>query len=90
MVVIDSSILMLLLRPDQGVPVGRDGTPISHPAKRIKYLVEKLDKAKVKIIIPTPVLSEVLVRADVRAAQDFVERISRHQKFRMEIGRAHV
>ena len=35
-------------------PAGPDGVPIDKPKERIDYLVQQLDKAKTKIIIPTP------------------------------------
>jgi hypothetical protein len=63
MVVIDSTNLLLMLRPGTRVPNGPDGSPISRPKDRIDYLVQRLSKAKSKIIIPTPVLSEALVKA---------------------------
>ena len=50
----DSSDLLLMLRPDTPVPAGPDGVPIDKPKERIDYLVQQLDKAKTKIIIPTP------------------------------------
>ena len=62
MLVIDSTIVLLILRPGTLVPNGSDGSPVSRPKDRIDYLVQRLSKAKSKIIIPTPVLSEALVR----------------------------
>ena len=62
MVVIDSTNLLLMLRPDTPVPHGPDG-PVDRPKERIEYLVQRLSRDKSKIIIPTPVLSEALVKA---------------------------
>lgn len=84
MVVIDATTLMLFLRPDAGVPTGPGNVPIDRPIERIEYLVKKLDKARTKIIIPTPALSEVLVRVDVLEAQRLVERINSLSVFRIE------
>jgi predicted nucleic acid-binding protein len=84
MVVIDASILMLFLRPDAGVPVGPENLPVDSPLERIAYLVQRLEKARDKIIIPAPALSEVLVRADPLHAQRLVERLSALSVFRIE------
>jgi hypothetical protein len=66
MVVIDATMLLLMLRPGTLVPGGADGVPITRPKERIDYLVQQLDKAKTKIIVPTPALGEALVRAGLR------------------------
>ena len=52
-----------MLRPGTLVSGGLDGLPISRPKERIDHLVQQLDKAKTKIIVPTPALGEALVRA---------------------------
>ena len=62
MVVIDATILMLLFRSD--VParlIDSKGNPIEHIKERVDYLVKTLEGSKSRIIIPTPVLSELLV-----------------------------
>jgi predicted nucleic acid-binding protein len=84
MVVIDATILLLLLRPGSPVPAGPDGVPIDRPKERIEYLVQQLDKAKTKIIIPTPALAEALVRAGAEASQQIVEYLQRFSVFSIE------
>ncbi|MGR6466306.1 hypothetical protein [Rhizobium sp. PAMB 3182] len=84
MVVIDATTLMLLLQPGAKTPVDKDGNPISKPVERLTYLVEKLDKARAKLVIPTPALSEVLVRVDAGVAQTLVEKINGMSVFRIE------
>ena len=84
MVVIDATNLLLMLRPDTPVPSGPDGVAISHPKERIEFLVQQLDKAKTKIIVPTPALSEALVRAGVEASQQIVEQLQRFSVFGIE------
>jgi hypothetical protein len=84
MVVIDATMLLLLLRPGSPVPVGLNGIPIDNPKERIDHLVQGLEKAKIKIIIPTPVLSEVLVRAGIAASQQIVDHLSKAAVFRIE------
>lgn len=84
MVVIDATTLLLMLRPDTPVPAGADGVKIDRPKERIEYLVQQLDKAKTKIIVPTPALSEALVRAGVAATQQIVEHLQRYSVFAIE------
>lgn len=84
MVVIDATILLLMLRPGTPVPAGPDGVPIDRPKERIDYLVQRLDKAKTKIIIPTPALGEALVRAGAAATQQIVEHLQRYSVFSIE------
>lgn len=84
MVVIDATIILLLLRPGILVPLGSDGVAIEHPKERIEHLVSELERAKTKIIIPTPALSEVLVRAGAVASQQIVDRLSKHAAFSIE------
>lgn len=84
MVVIDATVLLLMLRPDTPVPDGPGGVKIDRPKDRIEYLVQKLDKAKTKIIIPTPALSEALVRAGAAATQQIIEYLQRYSVFAIE------
>jgi hypothetical protein len=49
-----------VLRPDTLVSGGLEEFPI---AVRIDHLVQQLDEAKTKIIVPTPALDEALVGA---------------------------
>lgn len=62
MVVIDSTFLLLILRPDTPIPPGRGGTLVESPRERIAYLIQQFDKTREKIIIPAPALTEALVR----------------------------
>ncbi|MBZ9976135.1 hypothetical protein [Mesorhizobium sp. BR-1-1-10] len=76
--------MMLLLRPGVGAPRGHDGTPIEKPTERLNFLVESLEKSRTKIIIPTPALSEVLVRVVPAEAEKLVEHINAKAIFRIE------
>jgi hypothetical protein len=84
MVVIDSTNLLLMLRPDTRVPNGPDGKPVDRPKDRIDFLVHRLSKAKSKIIIPTPALSEALVRAGAAASQQIVDELQKYSVFSIE------
>jgi predicted nucleic acid-binding protein len=84
MEVIDATNLLLMLRPGTPVPADSNGIPIEKPKERIEYLLKRLDKAKTKIVIPTPALSEVLVRAGPAASQQIIEQLQRYSVFRIE------
>jgi predicted nucleic acid-binding protein len=75
---------MLFFRPDVGIPVDATGRPVDHVKERIALLIRTLEKAKTKIIVPTPALSEILVRAGATAAAKIVEEIHRLSVFRVE------
>lgn len=63
MVGVDATVLTLLLNEHSDSPPGPDGKPISQVRERINFLVQTLHSERQKIIVPTPVLAEVLVRA---------------------------
>lgn len=84
MVVIDATTLLLLLRPDTPVPNGPDGLPIDRAKERIEHLIERLKKSGERIAIPTPALSEALVRAGAGASQKIVEALDKMIVFRVE------
>lgn len=84
MVVIDATILLLMLRPGTSVPNGPGGAPIERPKERIDYLVQQLNNAKTKIIIPTPALGEALVRAGAAATQQIIEHLQKYSVFSIE------
>ena len=84
MVVIDATILMLFLRPDVGVPTGPGNIPIDRPRERVAFLVNQLEKARTRVVIPAPVLSEVLVRVPPAEAQNLVEQLGTYSVFRIE------
>jgi hypothetical protein len=73
-----------MLRPGTSIPNGPSGVPIDRPKDRIDYLVQQLDRAKTKIIIPTPALSEVLVRAGAEASQQIIDHLQRYSVFSIE------
>ena len=85
MVVIDATTLLLMLRPGTPVPGGPNGLPpVDRAKERIEYLVQRLDKAKTKIIIPAPALSEVLIRAGADGSVQIIERLQRYAVFSIE------
>ena len=83
MVVFDATILLALLHPDGYSPRNPDtNEPVDAFRDRIDYLIDCLEKSREKIIIPTPVLSEVLVRAE-SAGPQYLEKISSASVFRL-------
>jgi predicted nucleic acid-binding protein len=64
MVVFDAAVLTLLLWEGSDAPLDpATQKPVTDAKKRLDHLVHTLQKTKSKILIPTPVLAEVLVEA---------------------------
>ncbi|PZV35971.1 PIN domain-containing protein [Mesorhizobium kowhaii] len=84
MVVIDATLLMLLLHPGAGVPLDESGKPVERSQDRIAHLIASLERSRQRLVIPTPALSEVLVRVEPGAAQLIIEKISELSVFRIE------
>ncbi|MBC6402622.1 MAG: type II toxin-antitoxin system VapC family toxin [Hyphomonadaceae bacterium] len=83
MVVFDSSVLLLVLYPAARPPNDPDtGQPLEKAAERIEYLIEKLTIDKEQILVPTPVLSEVLVHAG-DALQPYLNKLDRQAAFKI-------
>lgn len=84
MVIFDTNYLLFFL--NKNTPSPKDpvtGVEIPNCEERINHLVDGLQKHKEKIIIPTPVLAEVMVRADT-AGPDYLNKISKSSAFRIE------
>lgn len=72
-VLFDTSVLLLAIHPNARPPLDpATGLMLEYAQQRVNYLIQKLSKAKVKVIIPTPALSELLVHAGP-AANDYVQ-----------------
>lgn len=64
MVVFDTSVLLLVLDPSTDPPLDpATKAPLQKASERIEYLIDTLNNDKETIIIPTPVLSEIMVYA---------------------------
>ena len=77
-VAIDTSVLLHLIKPD--APAANDPTtkkPIANAHERVQHLVSLLEKQKQKLIVPTPVLSEVMVR-EVHKVQEHLRLLKRY------------
>jgi predicted nucleic acid-binding protein len=85
MVVIDATMSMLIFRPDVPARINDSkGQPIEHVRERVLYLVKTLESIKSRIIIPTPVLSEILVRVTAEDTQRILDEINKAAVFRIE------
>ncbi|MBF0367937.1 MAG: hypothetical protein HQL52_00615 [Magnetococcales bacterium] len=83
MVVFDSTLLLVFLNENTNIPNDpTTGLPVEKARERIDHLIETLDKNKVKIIIPTPALSEVLVRAKA-AGNEYLLRLEKYSSFQI-------
>lgn len=82
MVLLDATTLLLFLSPTAAVPIDPlTNLPIEHAYKRVEHLVKTLEAKRTRILIPTPAMSEVLVRAG-NAGKAYVQRIERSSIFR--------
>jgi predicted nucleic acid-binding protein len=83
MVVFDSSVLLLVLDPHARPPNDPEtGLPVHRAAERIEYLIDNLAAARETIIVPTPVLSEVLVHAGAGMPR-YLDRLNSEAAFRI-------
>ena len=74
-VVFDTSVLLLAIHPDAKPPTDPETKlPLDHAKQRVDYLIRKLSKAKSRVVIPTPALSELLVNAGP-ALNDYVAKL---------------
>lgn len=84
MVVFDATIMLLLFSPKSGNPTDSNGKPIAYAQERVDGLVAQLAKAKTKIVVPTPALSEALVRAGGDAGAAYVAKLRKSAHFVIE------
>jgi hypothetical protein len=83
MVTFDASIILALLEPENCIPkMPESETPVDRFEERIEYLIESLSESGEKIVIPTPALSEILVRADA-AGPKYMDIFKRASPFRV-------
>jgi hypothetical protein len=82
MIAFDTSTLILSLDPDHARPPIDPTTslPLTNCKARIDYLITKLDQSKESILVPTPVLSEVLVRAGPNKL-DYINKFNTSRNF---------
>ena len=82
-VVFDATMLLLMLRPGVGAPVDpATGRRVERAEERIAELVGELERARTRIVVPTPALSELLVRAG-NVAPRLIERLTTSATFKI-------
>lgn len=84
MVVFDSTFMLLVVYPDVPPPIDPNtGDLVTKPRERIDHLIQNLSDAGVRVMVPTPVLSEVLVKAGSDKDRILSE-ISSNRAFRVQ------
>lgn len=84
MVVFDATMLSILLRAGTKLPIDPStGKAVEYAEVRTAHLIERLEKSNTIIIIPTPTLSELLVKAGP-AGNNFVAQLQKSSVFRIQ------
>lgn len=82
-VAIDTSVLLYILNENTQAPIDpKTGAPVTRCRDRVNLLIEELAKRDEKLIVPTPALAEVLVRAEA-AGPTYLQIIDRHKSLRL-------
>ena len=83
MAVFDSTTLLYLLEPNAKAPEDTQiEEPIVDAQSRMEALVKSLEARQEAVLVPTPVLSEVLVHAD-NAGPSYLEILGKTSRFRI-------
>ena len=84
MIALDTTALSALFIP--GAALCRKGTtiPIKHAKERLESLIERIAKADDPIIIPTPALSELLVKVPPEKVIPLLDQLNSSKWFRIE------
>lgn len=82
-VALDASVLVYLVTENANPPIDpATGQPLRHCKERIEHLIETLQGDEARIVVPTPSLAEVLVRAE-RAGPEFLRMLGSSRHFRI-------
>lgn len=82
-VAVDATALTLLVNPGAEPPIDPDtNLPVTKAKERIEALVAEIERERGTVIVPTPALAEVLVRAG-DAAPAILERLNKSARFRV-------
>ena len=79
MIVADATLMLLVINPKATVP-GK--VAVSDVSERIAFLIDTLENSNEKILIPTPVLSEMLIRTRNGGA-DAIDKLNKYACFEM-------
>lgn len=84
MIVFDATMMLLAMLPNVSPPIDEaTGKPVAYAKERIDGLIERLEKEKAKIIVPSPALSEMLVRAG-NETESLINTIEKSSVFSIE------
>jgi hypothetical protein len=82
-VAVDASTLTLLVNPDADPPLDPDtGQPLTRASERLGKLIDEVERRRGTVLIPTPALAEVLVKAG-DAGPTFLERLNSSARFKV-------
>lgn len=81
----DATFLLHFFAPIGSVegPTDSTGKPVEFVKERVDALVKDMEKTGAKIIVGTPALSEISVRAGVQAAQTWIAIMSKSPHFKI-------
>lgn len=68
---VDSAVLLYLIDPDLPAPKDAEGEKIERCQDRLNYFIDSLGKSGGRLIVPTPVLAELLAKSG-RAGGDWL------------------
>lgn len=76
-VIIDTSVLSILFNQNAKPPIDKETKkPLEHFKERVNNLIQTLSKEKAQVIIPSPVLTEILIPATV-GQRETIETLSK-------------
>ena len=84
MIALDTTALSALFIPGAKLCRAGTNTPIKHGKERLQALVERIAKERDTILIPTPVLSELLVCISPDKIADLLTQLNASIWFRVE------
>ncbi len=83
MIALDADFMFFLLHPNPGSVIEpKTKKPVPHAKEKVEWLISSLEKAREKILIPTPALSEVLTLA-MDKASDYLSELTNTYGFEL-------
>lgn len=83
MVVFDATTLLFVLSANVAAPLdSKTGKPLNRAKERVDFLLAELEKRRTKIIVPTPALAEILVRA-AAAGPGYLQKLTTSAHFKI-------
>jgi len=82
MIALDTTALSLLFVPN-ATSKTKSGASIKHAKERMEFLVERISRDNDRILIPTPSLSEVIVKLDRSRIDELVKSLKASRWFRV-------